>query len=64
MKSEEEYRWMQWNRLLKNLDWSPLFYIIKNRNRGDFYIILFRNLCGEKSGKDNTGTRRRSLVEY
>ena len=41
--------------IIKNLDWSPHFYIIKNRNRGDFYIILFRNLCGEKSGKDNTG---------
>ena len=34
---------------------EPAFYIIKNRNHGDFYIILFRNLCGEKSGKDNTG---------
>ena len=45
---------MQWNRLLKI--WTGArFYIIKNRNRGDFYIILFRNLYGEKSGKDNTG---------
>ena len=35
--------------IIKNLDWSPLFISLKTG------IILFRNLCGEKSGKDNTG---------
>lgn len=41
--------------IIKNLDWSPLFISLKTGIVADFYIILFRNLCGEKSGKDNTG---------
>ena len=43
--------------ILKGLDYSPLYVSLKTGIVATifFYIILFRNLCGEKSGKDNTG---------
>lgn len=41
--------------IIKNLDWSPLFISLKTGIVATFIFILFRNLCGEKSGKDNTG---------
>lgn len=40
--------------IIKNLDWSPLFISLKQESWRLLYHS-FRNLCGEKSGKDNTG---------